>query len=265
MNKVEALHILGLDSNSTYSDEDLKKTYRKLAIQYHPDKNPNNKEAEEKFKQISSAYEFLVKGSNTSNPSFEEFDQMFSELFRFNIKDRQQNRQKLRNPSERVFRFGDVNVGQIFITFEHFLFKEVNKFNIEVQVACSECLSKPEEWVQCETCKGFGSLNQTIRTPIGVINKTHDCNVCTGLGWKHIHICKKCKDKLKYNKTKTVEFIIPNNYIIGSTIKLEKCGHENWNTDHSSILITPSIRIPDLSNITKKEKLFILNILSKCQ
>jgi curved DNA-binding protein CbpA len=61
----KALNILGLSSG--FSDEELKKAYRKLAMKYHPDRNPGNKDSEDKFKEVGAAYEFLKIGKNKLN------------------------------------------------------------------------------------------------------------------------------------------------------------------------------------------------------
>ena len=64
MNKKDYYDVLGIDKSST--QEEIKKAYRKLAIKYHPDKNPNNKTAEDRFKEAAEAYEVL---SNTEKRS----------------------------------------------------------------------------------------------------------------------------------------------------------------------------------------------------
>ena len=76
--------MLGVSEQAT--QEDIKKAYRKLAMQYHPDKNPDNKEAEERFKEISEAYEILgdnKKRHSHDNPS--PFGS-FSDIFGFNFR-----------------------------------------------------------------------------------------------------------------------------------------------------------------------------------
>jgi molecular chaperone DnaJ len=71
MNKQKAFEILGLSSTAT--PEEIKSSYRKLAFQYHPDKNPDNPEAERKFKEVAEAYEVL-----TSKKQEEDFSDKFA-------------------------------------------------------------------------------------------------------------------------------------------------------------------------------------------
>ena len=99
MNK-DYYQILGIQKNAT--QDDIKKAYRKLAHQYHPDKNPDNKEAEEKFKEASEAYEVLnddnkrqiydqfghrgLEGAGHSGPSgFEDIFSSFGDIFEDNL------------------------------------------------------------------------------------------------------------------------------------------------------------------------------------
>lgn len=94
MKKKDYYEILGLSSNASF--EDIKMSYRKLAMKYHPDRNPNNKEAEDKFKEIKEAYENLsdpikrknydkygsVNYNDNLNNNFNEtFSDIFSEFF----------------------------------------------------------------------------------------------------------------------------------------------------------------------------------------
>jgi DnaJ-class molecular chaperone len=109
MPKKEYYTILGVDQNS--SIDDIKKAYKKLAMKYHPDKNPNNKEeAETKFKEISEAYEALTKKEdiNCDTYTFSNADDIFNSVFGFN-------------------KFNDLDtINNIFANFNNNIFKDFN-------------------------------------------------------------------------------------------------------------------------------------------
>ncbi|MDG1173665.1 MAG: DnaJ domain-containing protein, partial [Opitutales bacterium] len=75
MSEKDFYQVLGVERNAT--DSEIKKAYRKLAIKFHPDKNPNNKEAEEKFKEISAAFDILKDSEKRA-----KYDQFGHDAFR---------------------------------------------------------------------------------------------------------------------------------------------------------------------------------------
>jgi molecular chaperone DnaJ len=183
-----------LEVHRNASELEIKKTYRKLAFQYHPDKNPGDKEAEEKFKELTEAYEVLsdsqkraaydqfghagVNGNGSGFPGggfsadgFGNFGDIFSDLFGDVFGASAGGRSRSSARSGENLRYS------LDIEFEEAVFGTEAKIRVPRQVPCSECKgsglaagSQPET---CETChgrgqvrfqQGFFSVNQTCPT-----------------------------------------------------------------------------------------------------
>ena len=270
MTRNEALSILGLSGEP--SEEEIKKSYKKLAIENHPDKHKGSKDFEEKFKKIQSAYTFLTEpqsqagqyGGFSGDPVFEQMAKEFNATFGFNARSRQREQYKQQeNPCDKKIQLPDANIGEYLVTFNQLIFKEDINLNLEVQACCSSCLSNNKIWYMCSSCNGIGKINQSLRTPIGVISQVSQCSICTGLGWIKNNHCTICSDRLVYLKKKNITFRIPDNFVVGSTIRLVEKGNEGWNVPNSAIFIEPKIRIPSISNLTEEERNILKTLLNK--
>ena len=269
MTKQEALSILELSGSPT--EEDIKKAYRKLAIQNHPDKHEGSKEFEEKFKKIQTAYTFLTEPQQQNSQFggftgdfFEQMERDFNDAFGFNSRRRQQEKYtQQENPCDKRIQLPDANIGEYVVTLNQLLFKEDIIINLKVQACCSSCLSNKNLWYKCTSCNGIGKINHTLRTPIGNINQINQCTNCIGMGWIKNNHCTICRDRLVYLKEKSINFKIPDNFVIGSTIRLTEKGNEGWKVPISSIFIEPKIRIPSLNKLTEEEKRILKVLLNK--
>jgi molecular chaperone DnaJ len=246
--------VLGVSKNA--SDDEIKKAYRSLAKKYHPDMNPGNKEAEEKFKEVNQAYAVLsdaekkarydqfgpeaAEGGAGGYGDFGGFGgfggmdlgDLFGDLFGgggFGGFGGSGNRGARRNAPQR----GDDIAQRVSISFEEAVFgckKDIRYTKIE---HCSDCEgtgcapgSSPKT---CTKCNGRGQINVQQRTPIGVFQTTKTCDACGGMGQTIPNPCKKCKGSGMSNVTKTLEVSIPAGIDHDQRISLRGMGHAGKN------------------------------------
>ena len=241
--------VLGV--SKTADDEEIKKAYRTLAKKYHPDMHPGDKEAEEKFKEVNQAYAILsdpdkrskydqfgpeaAEGNGAGTGGFGGFggfgggmDFDLSDLFGdfFGGGSRSSAR---RNGPER----GDDLLQRVFISFEEAAFgckKDVKYTKID---RCGECggtgAAKGTTPKVCSKCGGTGQVRTQQRTPFGVIQTNHTCDMCGGRGETIPTPCKACGGKGLKNATKTLEVSIPAGIDNGQRVTLRGMGNAGKN------------------------------------
>jgi len=215
MDKKDYYQILGVEKNS--SMEDIKKAYRNLAKQYHPDKNPNNKEAEEKFKEISEANEVLSntekksnydKFGNNSKRNYSDNDP-FGDLFR----------RKQTPVGEHVRLFVNLTLEEIFTGV-----KKTYKYNRNV--SCDDCNGFGGSGVKtCGGCDGSGNIITQINTVFGSFRQQSICSTCNGSGSSYETVCKTCVGNGVKSQEETIDVEIPWSVINGMVSVLVGKGH----------------------------------------
>ena len=233
--------VLGVDKSADATA--IKKAYRKLAMKYHPDKNPGDKEAEEKFKEINEAYEVLSDETKRRNydqfghegvngqgfggaggfggQGFGGFDDIFGDIFgdMFGGGFSGGSRQRRRGPE----RGADIKQ-RVNISFEEAAFGKKVQVKINRSEECDQCHgsgAKPGTSKKtCPTCHGSGEVQSVQRTPFGNIASTRTCSTCNGEGEVIDSPCSKCHGKGSIRKTKTIEVDIPAGIDNGQMIKL---------------------------------------------
>lgn len=229
--------LLGVDRNAT--TDDIKKAYRKLALKYHPDRNPGNKEAEEKFKEMSAAYEVLsdqdkrrsydqfgaagpqagFRGfEGTAGFGFEDlFGDIFGDFFGGGLR-----RETRRGP--RAFRGEDLRA-HIKISFEEAAFGKETKIDITRKVKCSICEgsgAKPgTSPTTCSRCHGTG----TTRYQQGFFTISRTCEQCRGEGVYISTPCSTCRGAATVQVRKTVVVNIPAGVDTGQSLRLSGEGN----------------------------------------
>jgi molecular chaperone DnaJ len=226
-------NILGVDKNA--SESEIKKSYRKLSKEYHPDLNPNNKESEEKFKDIAEAYSVLSdpeKRSNydrfgTPNGNGNPFggmdmDDIFSSFF-----GNKQNRRRKGN---------DIRIN-IHLSLED-IFSGIHKrIRYRKSCKCNDCNSTGGETIQCNTCGGQGVLIQIQNTPFGRIQNTVPCSNCRGSGRIITKQCNSCNGNGVNIKEVEYEFDIPKGIMDGEMLRIMDMGNSIKNGIDGDLII----------------------------
>lgn len=226
--KRDYYEVLGLQKGA--SEEDIKKAFRKMAMKYHPDRNPDDKEAEEKFKEVNEAYSILSDpdkkskydrfghagvdpnagfggfgGGGAGFGGFEDIFDMFSGFGGFGGGGRQ-------NRANQPMKGRDLQKA-VTITFEEAAFGVKKDIEITKYVKCSTCNgegAKPgTEKKTCPTCGGSGQVSQVQRTAFGTFQNVSTCSHCNGTGKIIEEPCVDCKGTGKVRKTIKLSIDIP--------------------------------------------------------
>ncbi len=215
--KKDYYEVLGLKKDA--SPEEIKKAYRKMAMKYHPDKNPNNPEAEVKFKEINEANEVLSDSTRKSNydnyghNSPREHNEDPFEQFRDHFR-----RQQVRR--------GDNIKINVNITLEEVFTGIDKKITYNRFVPCTPCNGKGGDNVKrCQTCKGQGSIQERRQIGNMVFMQETQCHVCHGHGETMENICKSCGGHGLVNKEEVKIIAIPKGIQTGMSMTSTEGGH----------------------------------------
>jgi len=239
MAKSDYYQVLNVQKNA--SEDELKKAYRRLAMKYHPDRNPDNKQAEEQFKEIKEAYEILsdpqkraaydqfghagvdatIGGGGFGGGGFSGFGDIgdiFESVFGGGS----------RSGGQRVYRGGDLRY-DLSLSLEEVVTGTEVKIRIPTQVSCHTCNgsgakpgSRPKA---CPRCGGQGQ----VRITQGFFSVQQTCPNCRGTGEIIQSPCPKCHGKGRIQEHKSLSVKVPPGVDSGDRIRLSGEGEAGVN------------------------------------
>ena len=256
--KRDYYEVLGLQKGA--SPEDIKKAYRKAAMKYHPDRNPGDKEAEEKFKEVGEAYEVLSDDDKRArydqygfagvDPNFAQggagfggFDgfggfggfgdlgDIFGDLFGGGSR---------RSGGQSSARRGENIMSRLDLTFEEAAFgcdKEISVPRIENCAACNGTGSADGNIETCSKCRGTGQ-ERVVQNFMGMqMQSTAPCSQCGGKGKIIKTPCNTCKGKGKVRRTNKVVVKVPAGVNDGQSVRVRGEGNVGSGGAHNGDLL----------------------------
>ena len=246
MAKRDYYEVLGVDKNA--SEEDIKKAYRKIAIKYHPDRNPGSKEAEEKFKEAAEAYDVLhdpqkrqqydqfgfdgpmggFGGFNGGGFSMDDIFSMFGDVFggRGGFSGFSGFGGGGRQPAQH--RGSDLRL-KVRLSLQEVATGVTKKFKVRKDVTCSHCHGTGAEdgscTETCPTCHGSGVVTRTTQSLFGMMQTQSVCPTCQGEGKIIKNKCHECHGTGIVKGDEVVEIKIPAGVAEGMVVNVPGKGN----------------------------------------
>lgn len=239
MGKRDYYDILGVARQS--GEDDIKKAYRKLALKFHPDRNPGNKEAEERFKEAAEAYEVLqdpqkrrvydtygheglqgtgYRGFSAQEDIFSSFGDIFQDFFSFGFGG--QGRQRT------AARPGDDLIYSLTLDFHEAVFGTEKQVEIDTYANCDRCSGSGADpgtrETVCPACNGSGQVVQAQ----GFFRISTSCARCQGTGKVLVSPCKDCQGQGRVRQKKLVQVKVPGGVDSGTRLRLKGEGESGY-------------------------------------
>ena len=240
MGKRDYYEILGVSRQA--GEEEIKKSYRQLALKYHPDRNPGDKNAEEMFKEAAEAYEVLhdpqkrrlydayghegLRGAGFSGfrgfeDIFSSFGDIFQDFFSFGGFGGQARQRTATRP-------GDDLLVTLTLSFEEAVSGTEKEVEIDTFVRCARCSGSGAEpgtrETTCPSCQGTGQVVQSQ----GFFRISTSCARCQGTGKVLVSPCRQCQGQGRMRQKKRVQVKVPAGVDSGTRLRLREEGEGGY-------------------------------------
>ena len=246
---------LGVDN--TASQEEIKKAYRKLAMQYHPDRNSGDKAAEDKLKQINEAYGVLSneqKRNEYDNPDpFANFMGGFGDIF--NVRNRR-GPVKKPMPSVDTPRRGQDLKFVVDVPMYSFIIGEDHELEVSYMDICMSCNGiGATELQECPNCRGTGVISKTInRGQDMVMHTTANCPSCAGKGFIPKDTCESCHGTGGVSVDRKIVYAVLPNTKDGEIGSFKGKGGKGTNgAPDGNLYLKYRMTLPKVENLTEEQ------------
>ena len=242
-----------LEVSKDCSGTELKKSYRKLAMKYHPDRNPDDKEAEDQFKVVNEAYQVLSDeekrsiydrygkaglegqggmGSGFGGGNMDDIMDMFNSMFGGSSSGF--GRQSRRDPSQKYALDFEI---ELQLEFHEAVFGCEKKIDIKYKTSCGDCKGTGAKDAKLDTCDYCGGQGQVLMRQ-GPMQFAQTCPQCQGQGQSIKEACGSCSGKGYHEEEDTVTVNIPAGVDSGNRLRAQGYGNESKNGQRGDLYMT---------------------------
>ena len=286
--KRDYYEVLGVKKDAT--QQEIKAAYKKMAIKYHPDRNPGNKEAEEKFKEAAEAYDVLHDeqkrarydqfgpeglngmggGFNGAGMNMDDIFSMFGDIFGghmgggggFGFDFDLGGFGSSSRGGKQVYRGSDLRL-KVSLTLNEVATGVTKKFKVRKNVTCDHCHGSGSEDGQtqtCPTCGGKGYTVRTVNSMFGRMQTQQACPTCGGEGHTIKNKCTKCHGEGVVTGEELVEVKIPAGVVNGMVVTVHGKGNA---AKHNGVAgdIQVFIEVQEHEDFVREEQNLVYNLL----
>ena len=283
MAKRDYYEVLGVKKDAT--QQEIKAAYKKMAIKYHPDRNPGNKEAEEKFKEAAEAYDVLRDeqkrarydqfgheglngmggGFSGGSMNMDDIFSMFGDIFGGHMGGGFSAFTGFGGGGrggKQVYRGSDLRI-KVKLTLNDVANGCTKKFNVHKYVACQACKGTGSEDGQkqtCPTCGGQGVTYRTVNSMFGRMQTQQTCSACGGVGTTIKNKCKTCRGEGVVQGEEVVEVNIPRGVDNGMVVTVPGKGNAGRQGGVNGD-IQVIVEVEDHKDFVRQDQNLIYNLL----